>query len=176
MVNGCSNWRNRTLCRRSPFDHRRIRQTSCPCPSASNQGQRRHASGTGPGHYPQLAAAGHWYRYESSISRVDSRAARRFRSCLKPTTVLFVRSSYASGQRCPVHWGGDCWSTFESMAESLRGGRRLASAASVSGVTTSAASRAQRPLTFTSAGPHSACSPRTAVCTAVRATAFRGGV
>jgi len=39
--------------------------------------------------------------------------------------VLFARSSYASGQRFPVHWGGDCWSTFESMAESLRGGLSL---------------------------------------------------
>ena len=25
----------------------------------------------------------------------------------------------------PLHWGGDCWSTFESMAESLRGGLSL---------------------------------------------------
>ena len=39
--------------------------------------------------------------------------------------VLFARSSYASGQRFPVHWGGDCWSTMESMAESLRGGLSL---------------------------------------------------
>jgi alpha-D-xyloside xylohydrolase len=39
--------------------------------------------------------------------------------------VLFARSSYTSGQRFPVHWGGDCWSTFESMAESLRGGLSL---------------------------------------------------
>jgi alpha-D-xyloside xylohydrolase len=39
--------------------------------------------------------------------------------------VLFARSSYATGQRFPVHWGGDCWSTFESMAESLRGGLSL---------------------------------------------------
>ncbi|MBW8781675.1 MAG: alpha-xylosidase [Verrucomicrobia bacterium] len=39
--------------------------------------------------------------------------------------VLFARASYASGQRLPVHWGGDCWSTFESMAESLRGGLSL---------------------------------------------------
>jgi alpha-D-xyloside xylohydrolase len=39
--------------------------------------------------------------------------------------VLFARSSYASGQRFPVHWGGDCWSTLESMAESLRGGLSL---------------------------------------------------
>lgn len=39
--------------------------------------------------------------------------------------VLFARSAYASGQRFPVHWGGDCWSTMESMAESLRGGLSL---------------------------------------------------
>ena len=38
---------------------------------------------------------------------------------------LFARSSYASGQRFPIHWGGDCWSTMESMAESLRGGLSL---------------------------------------------------
>lgn len=39
--------------------------------------------------------------------------------------VVFARSTYASGQRFPVHWGGDCWSNFESMAESLRGGLSL---------------------------------------------------
>ncbi len=39
--------------------------------------------------------------------------------------VLFARCSYATGQRFPVHWGGDCWSNFESMAESLRGGLSL---------------------------------------------------
>jgi alpha-D-xyloside xylohydrolase len=39
--------------------------------------------------------------------------------------VLFARSTYASGQRFPAHWGGDCWSTMESMAESLRGGLSL---------------------------------------------------
>ncbi len=39
--------------------------------------------------------------------------------------VVFARSTYASGQRFPIHWGGDCWSNFESMAESLRGGLSL---------------------------------------------------
>jgi alpha-D-xyloside xylohydrolase len=39
--------------------------------------------------------------------------------------VLFARSATAGGQRFPVHWGGDCDSTFESMAESLRGGLAL---------------------------------------------------
>jgi len=39
--------------------------------------------------------------------------------------LVFARSTHASGQRFPVHWGGDCESTFESMAESLRGGLSL---------------------------------------------------
>lgn len=39
--------------------------------------------------------------------------------------MLFARSASASSQRFPVHWGGDCRSTFESMAESLRGGLSL---------------------------------------------------
>ncbi|GHA90202.1 MULTISPECIES: alpha-xylosidase [Streptomyces] len=39
--------------------------------------------------------------------------------------VLFARSATAGGQQYPVHWGGDCWSSFEAMAESLRGGLSL---------------------------------------------------
>ncbi|WP_327113329.1 alpha-xylosidase [Streptomyces sp. NBC_01341] len=39
--------------------------------------------------------------------------------------VLFARSAAAGGQQFPVHWGGDCWSSFEAMAESLRGGLSL---------------------------------------------------
>ncbi|MGJ6979964.1 alpha-xylosidase [Aestuariimicrobium soli] len=40
--------------------------------------------------------------------------------------VLFARSASLGGQQYPVHWGGDCESTFASMAESLRGGLSLA--------------------------------------------------
>ncbi|WP_309069188.1 alpha-xylosidase, partial [Microbacterium sp.] len=40
--------------------------------------------------------------------------------------VLFARSATAGCQQFPVHWGGDCDSTFASMAESLRGGLSLA--------------------------------------------------
>lgn len=40
--------------------------------------------------------------------------------------VVFARSATAGGQRMPVHWGGDSTSTFESMAETLRGGLSLA--------------------------------------------------
>ncbi|NJQ07874.1 alpha-xylosidase [Streptomyces lonarensis] len=39
--------------------------------------------------------------------------------------VLFARSATAGGQQFPVHWGGDCESTFDAMAESLRGGLSL---------------------------------------------------
>ncbi|WP_291049179.1 alpha-xylosidase [Herbiconiux sp.] len=40
--------------------------------------------------------------------------------------ILFARSGTAGGQQLPVHWGGDSTSTFESMAETLRGGLSLA--------------------------------------------------
>jgi alpha-D-xyloside xylohydrolase len=40
--------------------------------------------------------------------------------------VLFARSATVGGQRLPVHWGGDSTSTYESMAETLRGGLSLA--------------------------------------------------
>ncbi|HEU5028602.1 MAG TPA: alpha-xylosidase [Spirillospora sp.] len=39
--------------------------------------------------------------------------------------VVFARSATAGAQRFPVHWGGDCESTFEAMGESLRGGLSL---------------------------------------------------
>ncbi|MFW6292440.1 MAG: alpha-xylosidase [Spirochaetota bacterium] len=35
---------------------------------------------------------------------------------------LFARSASVGGQRYPVHWGGDSTATYESMAETLRGG------------------------------------------------------
>lgn len=38
---------------------------------------------------------------------------------------LFARSATAGVQRFPVHWGGDPFSTFEAMAETLRGGLSL---------------------------------------------------
>ena len=45
----------------------------------------------------------------------------------KEEAVLFARSATAGGQKFPVHWGGDCWSDYESMEESLRGGLSLTS-------------------------------------------------
>ncbi len=43
----------------------------------------------------------------------------------KGEAVLFARSATVGGQRFPVHWGGDCWSDYVSMEESLRGGLSL---------------------------------------------------
>lgn len=42
-----------------------------------------------------------------------------------PDSCVFARSATAGCQQFPVHWGGDCDSKFESMAESLRGGLSL---------------------------------------------------
>jgi alpha-D-xyloside xylohydrolase len=43
----------------------------------------------------------------------------------KGKAIVFARSATVGGQKFPVHWGGDCTATFESMAESLRGGLSL---------------------------------------------------
>jgi alpha-D-xyloside xylohydrolase len=40
----------------------------------------------------------------------------------KGKAVVFARSATAGCQKFPLHWGGDCEATFESMAEDLRGG------------------------------------------------------
>ena len=39
--------------------------------------------------------------------------------------ILFARAATAGGQKFPVHWGGDCWSDYAPMEESLRGGLSL---------------------------------------------------
>ena len=43
----------------------------------------------------------------------------------KDDAIVFARSATVGGQTMPVHWGGDNTSSFESMAESLRGGLSL---------------------------------------------------
>ena len=39
--------------------------------------------------------------------------------------LVFARSATTGGQQFPIHWGGDSTASFESMAESLRGGLSL---------------------------------------------------
>ena len=43
----------------------------------------------------------------------------------KNNACLFARSATAGGQKFPVHWGGDCFSNYESMWETIRGGLSL---------------------------------------------------
>ena len=59
------------------------------------------------------------YLYNKAVWEVLSEA--------KGEPVLFARSATAGGQKFPVHWGGDCWSNYESMEQSLRGGLSLTS-------------------------------------------------
>lgn len=45
----------------------------------------------------------------------------------KGNACLYARSATVGGQQQPVHWGGDCESTFNDMAQSLRAGLSLTS-------------------------------------------------
>ena len=89
--------------------------------------------------------------------------------------VLFARSATAGGQQFPVHWGGDCESTFEAMAESLRGGLSLASSGfgywshDIGGFEGTPDRRGLQAL-----GARSGCCRRTPGCTARRRTGCRG--
>lgn len=48
-------------------------------------------------------------------------------TCGKGNACLYARSATVGGQQQPVHWGGDCESTFNGMAQSLRAGLSLTS-------------------------------------------------
>jgi alpha-D-xyloside xylohydrolase len=43
----------------------------------------------------------------------------------KGAAALFARSATTGSQQFPIHWGGDCSSNYDSMAETLRGGLSL---------------------------------------------------
>lgn len=45
----------------------------------------------------------------------------------KGNACLYARSATVGGQQQPVHWGGDCESTFNGMAQSLRAGLSITS-------------------------------------------------
>ncbi|CUM57473.1 unnamed protein product [Debaryomyces fabryi] len=57
--------------------------------------------------------------YNRSVFEVLEKKLGKNEAC------LFARSATTGGQKYPVHWGGDCESTFEAMSESLRGGLSL---------------------------------------------------
>ena len=88
--------------------------------------------------------------------------------------VVFARSATAGGQQFPVHWGGDCTATFESMAESLRGGLSLGLCGfgfwshDIGGFEQTASADVYKRWR------HLACFHLTAACTAAHPTASRG--
>ncbi|MBN9500996.1 MAG: alpha-xylosidase [Armatimonadetes bacterium] len=59
------------------------------------------------------------YLYNQAVFEVLEQKRGKGEAC------LFARSATAGCQQYPVHWGGDCDSKYESMAESLRGGLSL---------------------------------------------------
>ena len=59
------------------------------------------------------------YLYNKTVFELLERKLGKNEAC------LFARSATVGGQKFPVHWGGDCWSDYESMEESLRGGLSL---------------------------------------------------
>lgn len=61
------------------------------------------------------------YLYNKAVYEVIARRKD------KEEAIVFARSATAGGQKFPVHWGGDCWSDYGSMTESLRGGLSLTS-------------------------------------------------
>lgn len=64
-----------------------------------------------------------WYTqlYNQAVFEAIEEAYGKGNAC------LYARSATVGGQQQPVHWGGDCESTFNGMAQSLRAGLSLAS-------------------------------------------------
>lgn len=66
--------------------------------------------------------AGHnYYAQIYNLAVYDAITSRRG----APEAAVFARAATAGGQRLPVHWGGDCESTWPGMSQSLRGGLSL---------------------------------------------------
>jgi alpha-glucosidase (family GH31 glycosyl hydrolase) len=87
---------------------------------------------------------------------------------------VFARSATAGGQQFPVHWGGDSYSSFESMAESLRGGLSLSLSGFGFWSMISEALRACLLSKSTSAGSPSDCCHHIAACMAAPPTECHG--
>ena len=64
-----------------------------------------------------------WYTqlYNQAVFEAIEEAYGKGNAC------LYARSATVGGQQQPVHWGGDCESTFNGMAQSLRAGLSLTS-------------------------------------------------
>jgi len=60
-----------------------------------------------------------YYAYIYNKTVFDALEAANGSAC------LFARAATSGCQQFPVHWGGDCFSSYESMGETLRGGLSL---------------------------------------------------
>lgn len=69
---------------------------------------------------PELMHNYYTYLYNKAVFELLEEERGRGEAC------VFARSATATCQQFPVHWGGDCYGNYESMAESLRGGLSLA--------------------------------------------------
>lgn len=59
-----------------------------------------------------------YYTYQYNTATFDAIAEAKGRD----EAVVFARSVTVGSQKFPVHWGGDCLSTFKSMSDTLHGG------------------------------------------------------
>ena len=65
------------------------------------------------------------YKMHNYYSYLYNRTVYGALSGAKGSACLFARSATAGCQQFPVHWGGDCFSDYASMYETLRGGLSL---------------------------------------------------
>jgi alpha-D-xyloside xylohydrolase len=68
---------------------------------------------------PELMHNYYTYLYNKAVFELLEAERGRGEAC------VFARSATATCQQFPVHWGGDCYGNYESMAETLRGGLSL---------------------------------------------------
>lgn len=69
--------------------------------------------------HPELMHNYYTQLYNQCVQEILDSKLGKGKSC------LFARSATVGGQTMPVHWGGDCESTYPAMAETLRGGLSL---------------------------------------------------
>ena len=96
-------------------------------------------------------------RYNKAVAEITKQ--------ISGENIMWARSAWAGSQRYPLHWGGDSARRTAAWLRHSAEASPSASAASPSGVMTSAASRPGRPQNCTAAGCRSGCSPPTAAAT-----------
>ena len=65
------------------------------------------------------------YKMHNYYAYIYNKTVYEALQAAKGSACLFARAATAGCQQFPVHWGGDCFSSYESMGETLRGGLSL---------------------------------------------------